>query len=94
MKQSASQLNIVMSHATRKLGADATTTGRLLRRWTVSVNACKGEYKIPQQDQPRPMERDKSSCIIKYKEVAEIYFAKNKFLLMHGWFCKGILAKE
>ena len=32
MKQLASQLSIVMSHATGKSGADATTTGRLLRR--------------------------------------------------------------
>ena len=50
MKQSALQLSIVMSHVTGKLGADATTTGRLLRR---SVNAGKSEYKSTQQDQPR-----------------------------------------
>ena len=84
MKQSTSQLSIGMAHVTSESGADATTTGRFLRRRTVSINTGKGEYKSTQQDQPRPTEGDKSSCIIKYKEVAEIYFAKNKFLLMHG----------
>ena len=84
MKQSASQLSIVMSHATGKSGADATTTGRLLRRWTVSVNAGKGEYKSTQQDQPRPTEGDKNSCIMEYKKVAGVYFAKNRFLPMQG----------
>jgi len=59
MKQSTSQLSIVKAHATGKSGADATTTGRLLRRRTVSVNAGKGEYKSTQQDQPRPTEGDK-----------------------------------
>ena len=72
------------AHATGKSGADATTTGRLLRRRTVSVNAGKGEYKSTQQDQPRPTEGDKSSCIMEYKEVAGVYFAKSRFLLMHG----------
>ena len=46
-----------MSHATGKSGADATTTGRLLRRF---VNAGKGEYKSTQQVQPRPTEGDKN----------------------------------
>ena len=40
-----------------------------------SVNAGKGEYKSTQQDQPRPTEGDKSSYIIEYKEMAEVYFA-------------------
>ena len=84
MKQSTSQLSIVKAHTTGKSGADATTTGRLFRRRTVSVNAGNGEYKSTQQDQPRPMEGDKNSCIMEYKEVARVYFAKNKFLLMHG----------
>ena len=79
MKHSASQLSIMMSHATGKSGADATTTGRLLRRRTVSVNAGKGEYKSTQQDEPRPTERDKNSCIMEYKEVAGVYFAKAGF---------------
>ena len=84
MKQSTSQLSIVKAHATGKSGADATTTGRLLRRRTVSVNVGKGEYKSSQQDQPRPMEGDKNSCIMKYKEVAGVYFAKSRFLSMQG----------
>ena len=46
-------------HTIDKSGADATTTGRLLRRRTISVNAGKGEYKSTQQDQPRPTEGDK-----------------------------------
>jgi len=81
MKHSASQLSIVMSHAIGKSGADATTTGRLLWR---SVNAGKGEYKSTQQVQPRPTEGDKSSCIMEYKELAEVYFAKSRFLPMQG----------
>ena len=84
MKQSTSQLSIVMAHATGKSGADATTTSRLLRRRTVSVNAGKGEYKSTQQDQPRPTEGDKNSCIMEYKKVAGVYFAKNRFLPMQG----------
>ena len=44
-----------------------------------SVNAGKGEYKSTQQDQPRPTEGDKNSCIMKYKEVAGVYFAKSRF---------------
>ena len=68
-----------MSHATGKSGADATTTGRLLRRRTISVNAGKGEYKSTQRDQPCPTEGDKNSCIMKYKEVAGVYFAKSRF---------------
>ena len=84
MKQSTSQLSIVMAHATGESGADATSTGRLLRRRTVSVNVGKGEYKSSQQDQPRPTEGDKSSCIMKYKEVAGVYFAKSRFLPMQG----------
>ena len=75
MKQSTSQLSIVMAHATGESSADAMTTSRLLRRRTVSVNAGKGEYKSTQQDQPRPTEGDKSSYIIEYKEMAEVYFA-------------------
>ena len=81
---SASQLSIVMSHATGKSGADAMTTGRLLRRRTVSVNAGKGEYNSTQQDQPRPTERDKNSCIMEYKEVTGVYFAKRRFLPMQS----------
>ena len=46
-------------HTIDKSGADATTTGRLLRHRTVSVNAGKGEYKSTQQDQSRPTEGDK-----------------------------------
>ena len=84
MKQSTSQLSIVMAHVTSESGADATTTGRLLRRRTVSVNTGKGEYKSTQQDQPRPTEGDKSSCIMEYKEVARVYFAKSRFLPMQG----------
>ena len=72
MKQSTSQLSIVMAHATGESGADATTTDRLLWR---SVNAGRGEYKSTQQVQPRPTEGDKSSYIIEYKEMAEVYFA-------------------
>ena len=60
MKHSASQLSIMMSHATGKSGADATTTDKLLWRRTVSVNVGKGEYKSTQQDQPRPTEGDKN----------------------------------
>ena len=60
MKQSASELSIMMSHATGKSGADATTTDRLLQRWTVSINVGKGEYKSTQQVQPRPTEGDKN----------------------------------
>ena len=74
----------MMSHATGKSGADATTTGRLLRRWTVSVNAGKGEYKSTQQVLPRPTEGDKNSCIMEYKEVAGVYFAKIRFLPLQG----------
>ena len=84
MKQSTLQFSIVKTHATDKSGADATTTGRLLRRWTVSVNTGKGEYKSTQQDQPRATKGDKISCIMEYKEVAGVYFPKSKFLLMHG----------
>ena len=74
-----------MSHATGKSGADATTTGRLLWRWTVSVKAGKGEYKSTQQVQPRPTEGGNiSSCIMEYKEVAGVYFAKSRFLPMQG----------
>ena len=84
MKLSTSQLSIVKAHTTGKSGADATTTGRLFRRRTVSVNAGKGEYKSTQQDQPHPMEGDKNSCIMEYKKVAGVYFAKNRFLPMQG----------
>ena len=84
MKQSTSQLSIVKAHTTGKSGADATTTGRLLRRRTVSVNVGKGEYRSTQQDQPHPMEGDKNSCIMEYKEVAGVYFAKSRFLPMQG----------
>ena len=73
-----------MAHATGESGADATTTGRLLQRRTISVNAGKGEYKSTQQDQRRPTEGDKSSCIMEYKEVAGVYFAKSRFLPMQG----------
>ena len=84
MKQSTSQLSIVMAHATGESGADVTTTDKLLWRRTVSVNVGKVEYKSTQQDQPRPTEGDKSSCIMEYKKVARVYFAKNRFLLMQG----------
>ena len=84
MKQSTSQLSIVKAHATGKLGADAMTTGRLLRRRTVSVNAGKGEYKSTQQVQPRPTEGEKNSCIMEYKEVARVCFVKSRFLPMQG----------
>ena len=73
-----------MAHVTSESGADATTTGRLLRRRTISVNAGKGEYKSTQQDQPHPTEGDKNSCIMEYKKVAGVYFAKNRFLPMQG----------
>ena len=52
-------------------GLDALSTG-------------KGEYKSTQQVQPRPTEGDKSSCIMEYKELAEVYFAKSRFLPMQG----------
>ena len=44
-----------------------------------ALSAGKGEYKSTQQVQPRPTEGDKSSCIMEYKEVAGVYFAKAGF---------------
>ena len=84
MKQSTPQLSIVKAHAKGKSSADATTMGRLLWRRTISVNAGKGEYRSTQQDQPHPMEGDKNPCIMEYKELAGVYFAKSRFLPMQG----------
>ena len=46
--------------------------------------AGKSEYNSTQQVQPRSMEGDKNSCIMEYKELAEVYFAKSGFLPMQG----------
>ena len=49
-----------------------------------ALSAGKGEYKSTQQVQPRPTEGDKNSCIMEYKEVAGVCFAKSRFLPMQG----------
>ena len=84
MKQSTSQQSIVKAHATGKSGADATTTGRLLRRRTVSVNAGKGEYKSTQQDQPHPTDGDKKFMHNGVQESGWDLFREKQILPMQG----------